>query len=598
MKYSSKIRKLHLLYRVVAVVLTASLLILSLPFSAYAKETGSCGSDITWTLEKGILTLSGNGSMTDFEETNMPPWYDRREEILSVVIEDGINTIGKLAFYECTTLQSITLPDSVKSIGDMAFARCFELKRVNLGKRLVSIGEKAFSMCENLQSIRLPKGLLSIQYQAFYACKSLVSIRVPATVSIFEESIFAHCESLTQATIECNLLELPMWTFYGCTSLVDVSLPSTIKSVGEYAFFDCNSLEKVIHEGKEEDRETVSEQIKNEVPDFSEVTEDGSISSTTSESTTTDENGSTIETDKEVIETEDTTVNIEVNHTKPSTGKDSYDITIDVTIDSEDGWDEMMDYADSYIKYPDRLSDDDTTVNDVALNVNLNSGTKLPSQILGSLAGHKVDLSISTGTNENWTINCENLVAEDLSGSYNLGFTITKIENPTKAQKKLYGNSTAYNIKFKDEIPFEITIKVPLGYSYANHYATLCQKPVLKGWEILQSVVIDRKGLASFYLSSVDRHTQYMVVIDMQGIDAADILIPESMMDEYGGLTDEEGNKYVITGTESSWGISFGQLTIIIFGIIIIAAVMVGSMVKLQFKLTANRKRIEKQKRE
>ena len=586
--------------KIMAVVLTASLLILSVPCVTLASEKGRCGDNITWTLDEGVLTLSGSGAMTDFEESNMAPWYDRRDEILSIVVENGINTIGELAFYECTMIQSITLPDSLKAIGDMAFARCFDLRRVDFGEKLVSIGEKAFSECEKLQSVRLPKGLLSIQYQAFFACKSLVSVCIPASVTNLEESVFAYCENLRQAIIECSLSELPMWTFYGCASLIDVSLPTGMKTVGEDAFYNCDALEKVYKDGTEESRNSISEQIKNDVPDFSGVIEGGSdsISSTTSESITTDESGSTIKTDKEVAETEDATIDIEVNHTKPSTGNDVYDVTIDVTIDGEDGWDQMLDYTDSYIRYPDRLSDSDTTVNSVELNVNLNAGTKLPSKVLSSLAGNKVDLSISTGANAIWTVHCEDLKPEDLSDSYDLSFTLTKIEKPSKAQKKLIGNSPAYRINFNDNIPFEITMKVPLGYSYATHYATFCQKPVFKGWEILQSVVIDRQGLASFYVSLVDKHTDYMVVINMSGIDAKDILIPDSLSDEYEGLTDEDGNKYVITGTKSSWGISFGQLTLILFGIIVLMVVIVGAIVKLQFKMTTNRKQIGEQKRE
>ena len=598
MNHSMKKRIFHPIYRVMAVLLTASLLMVSLSFPMYAAETDSCGGDITWTLEEGVLTLSGSGAMMNFQDGKMAPWHERREEILSIKIEDGITSIGSMAFLECTTIQSVSLPDSITSIGEFAFAGCKGLNRVHFGAELKSIGANAFNRCENLSSIRLPEGLLNIGYQAFYLCESLSSIRIPATTTNLGESIFAYCTNLTQVVLECQNNKLPEWTFYGCTSLVDVSMPQGMTEVGKYAFYDCDALEEVYHDGTEDERESVSEQIKNDVPSFSGVTEGGSdsIGSTTIESTTTDENGSTIKTDKEVAETEDTTIDIEVNHTKPSTGNDVYDVTIDVTIDGEDGWDEMLDYTDSYIRYPDRLSDNDTTVNNVELNVNLNAGTKLPSKVLGSLAGYKVDLSISTGTNASWTVHCENLNSEDLSGSYDLSFTLTKIDKLTKAQKELIGSATAYRIKFNDNIPFEITIKLPLGYSYATHYATLCQKPILKSWEILQSVVIDRQGLACFYVSSVDKHTDYMAVIDMTGIDAEDILIPDSLSDEYGGLTDEGGNKYVITGTKSSWGISFGQLTFILVGVIVVAAVVVGIIVKLQFKLTTNKQQLKKQK--
>ena len=57
--------------KIMAVVLTASLLILSVPCVTLASEKGRCGDNITWTLDEGVLTLSGSGAMTDFEESNM-----------------------------------------------------------------------------------------------------------------------------------------------------------------------------------------------------------------------------------------------------------------------------------------------------------------------------------------------------------------------------------------------------------------------------------------------------------------------------------------------------------------------------------------------
>ena len=83
MNHSMKKRIFHPIYRVMAVLLTASLLMVSLSFPMYAAETDSCGGDITWTLEEGVLTLSGSGAMMNFQDGKMAPWHERREEILS-----------------------------------------------------------------------------------------------------------------------------------------------------------------------------------------------------------------------------------------------------------------------------------------------------------------------------------------------------------------------------------------------------------------------------------------------------------------------------------------------------------------------------------
>lgn len=57
------------------------------------------------------------------------PWYSYRESILSVVISDGVTSIGDNAFSWCS-LTSITIPNSVTSIGNYAFDGCSALTDV------------------------------------------------------------------------------------------------------------------------------------------------------------------------------------------------------------------------------------------------------------------------------------------------------------------------------------------------------------------------------------------------------------------------------------------------------------------------------------
>ena len=54
------------------------------------------------------------------------------EGIKSVVIPDGVTSIGKIAFENCSDLTSVTIPDSVTSIGDGAFSGCDALTRVTI----------------------------------------------------------------------------------------------------------------------------------------------------------------------------------------------------------------------------------------------------------------------------------------------------------------------------------------------------------------------------------------------------------------------------------------------------------------------------------
>ena len=80
---------------------------------------GICGDSLTWVLDvNGILTISGTGEMTNYS-SGTAPWYSYSDKIKSLILSDGITSIGQYAFYNCTTLTGdLVIPDSVTSIGE------------------------------------------------------------------------------------------------------------------------------------------------------------------------------------------------------------------------------------------------------------------------------------------------------------------------------------------------------------------------------------------------------------------------------------------------------------------------------------------------
>lgn len=275
-------------------------------FSAFADTltTGNCGDNVTYSFDEstGVLTISGTGDMKEWPEDD-PPWYgDTR--IKTLIIDEGVTSIGArafqgcsnlsnvqlpnslsgindYAFYGCSSLTSVTIPNSVKRIDNSAFEGCIRLISfsVNEGNSnyssqdgvlfnkdkteliqypvgnerttydipnsVTSIGNSAFSECTSLASVTMPSSVTSIGNSAFYGCSSLTSITIPDSVESIGWSAFSGCTRITSVTIPNSVTSIGDSAFDGCASLISVTIGNGVTSIGNFAFEDCTSLTSV-----------------------------------------------------------------------------------------------------------------------------------------------------------------------------------------------------------------------------------------------------------------------------------------------------------------------------------------------------------------
>jgi hypothetical protein len=109
--------------------------------------------NLSWILKDGILSISGNGAMPDYEPYRYP-WIRHIFEISSILINNGVTHIGNSAFYGCQNAVSVSIPDSVNHIGANVFYNCTQLSTITLPPGLAELGDEAFMGCPNLLEIK------------------------------------------------------------------------------------------------------------------------------------------------------------------------------------------------------------------------------------------------------------------------------------------------------------------------------------------------------------------------------------------------------------------------------------------------------------
>lgn len=126
-----------------------------IPISATG-NSGTCGPNATWSYNEqtGTLTISGSGAIDGYEQltvingslaqTAAAPWKSYSNDIRSIIIEEGITSIGESTFKYCSNLKEIKLPNTLSRIENYAFARCGSLDRIIIPASVQYIGCNAF----------------------------------------------------------------------------------------------------------------------------------------------------------------------------------------------------------------------------------------------------------------------------------------------------------------------------------------------------------------------------------------------------------------------------------------------------------------------
>lgn len=152
----------------------------------------------------------------------------------------NVKSIGKEAFYLCSSLKEISLVDPIEQVGENAFYGCTSLSKVEFPKKTaLKLDAQAFNKA-GLTSLDISTSS-SVGVKAFAECAQLAIASVTGAIG---EQMFAGCISLKTISIKGSISSIPSSIFNGCSSLETITFSNmgSIASIGENAFYGCAKL--------------------------------------------------------------------------------------------------------------------------------------------------------------------------------------------------------------------------------------------------------------------------------------------------------------------------------------------------------------------
>lgn len=147
-----------------------------------------------------------------------------------------VTLIRPKAFQGNQTIEAVTINDGVSTIGDLAFQGCKKLTTVNLPTTLDYIGQQAFSNTD-IRSVTVPYAT-EMGKEIFYWCTKLNNIEFSPSLTTVPERMFQNCTNLPEDfVIPEQITEIGDYALQGCSSISHLTLPSTIQKLGNYAFY-------------------------------------------------------------------------------------------------------------------------------------------------------------------------------------------------------------------------------------------------------------------------------------------------------------------------------------------------------------------------
>lgn len=179
-------------------------------------------------------------------------------------IPEGVESLGREAFYDWYSIENVKFPSSLKRIGYMSFSGLTSVNELKFNDGLEEIGDNAFERgLYNIKEIRIPESVTTIGKYAFYGEKYLDLVVLPSNLPNLTEGVFCDCficdivwpsnlETMEPYSIDNftgrnlflpeGLKEIKDNVFQNVDMASTITLPSTFEQIGANVFVNTSHL--------------------------------------------------------------------------------------------------------------------------------------------------------------------------------------------------------------------------------------------------------------------------------------------------------------------------------------------------------------------
>ncbi len=196
-----------------------------------------------------------------------------------------VTAIKNKVFQDYTEITSVIIPESVESIGKLAFSSCVSLESIEISNNVSYIGSEAFLDCENIiiyckassqpeswdadwnysdrpvfWSVEMLEEKDGIIYKitgdnasTTKYVGSETEVEIPNTITINDKTYnvttigvgtFSETQ-ITSIVLPTSITSIEDDAFLRCEKLTNVEIPASVKTIGNYAFACCASLTNI-----------------------------------------------------------------------------------------------------------------------------------------------------------------------------------------------------------------------------------------------------------------------------------------------------------------------------------------------------------------